>query len=166
MTRFRQALENHPLLRAESQRIATADALVSQAGVRPLPTPLLFRAKTGATAHLRKPLRPRSPIQFAYLSQVLETGGKRQRRVDVAQQNVQLSQLERELVGRQVEARVKRAYWAVGRGSAAEVVELLRSSAENMRQTVEYHEIQLREERSQKRMCCVCDWRAIGPQLR
>ncbi len=137
-----QALDNHPLLRAESQRIATADALVNQAGVRPNPR-LFIQSENWRYSTPTQPIASTFTDQFAYLSQVLETGGKRQRRVDVAQQNVQLSQLERELVGKQIEARVKQTYWAaVG---AQQVLELLRASADNMKQTVEYHEIQLRE---------------------
>jgi outer membrane protein, heavy metal efflux system len=138
----RQAMDNHPLLRAESQRIATADALVTQAGVRPNPR-LFIQSENWRYSTPTQAITSTFTDQFAYLSQVLETGGKRQRRVDVAQQNVQLSQLERELVGKQIEARVKQAYWAaVG---AEQVLQLLRTSAENMQQTVEYHEIQLRE---------------------
>ena len=138
----RQALDNHPLLQAESQRIATADALVTQAGVRPNPR-LFIQSENWRYSTPTQAIASAFTDQFAYLSQVVETGGKRQRRVDVAQQNAQLSQLERELVGKQIEARVKQAYWAaVG---AQQVLELLRASAANMQQTVEYHEIQLKE---------------------
>ncbi len=138
----RQALDNHPLLQAESQRIATVDALAEQAGVRPNPR-LFVQSENWRYSTPTQPIASTFTDQFLYLSQVLETGGKRQRRVDVAQQNVQLSQLERELLAKQIEARVKLAYWsAVG---AQRVLELLRASQQNLQQTVEYHEIQLRE---------------------
>lgn len=138
----RQALDNHPLLQAESQRIATADALAGQAGVRPNPR-LFIQSENWRYSTPTQAIASTFTDQFAYVSQVLETAGKRQRRVDVAQQNIQLSQLERELLARQIETRVKLAYWsAVG---AQQVLELLRASQQNMQQTVAYHEIQLRE---------------------
>ncbi len=138
----RQALDNHPALMAESQRIATADALATQAGLRPNPR-LFIQSENWRSSTPTQPIASTFTDQFAYVSQILETGGKRQRRVEVAQHNAQLSQLERQLVARQIEARVKLAYWsAVG---AQQVLELLRESQQNLQQTVAYHEIQLRE---------------------
>lgn len=138
----RQALDNHPLLQAESQRIATADALTEQAGLRPNPR-LFIQSENWRYSTPTQAIASSFTDQFAYVSQVLETAGKRQRRVELAQQNVQLSQLERQLLAKQIETRVKLAYWsAVG---AQHILELLRASQENLQQTVAYHEIQLRE---------------------
>ena len=139
----RQALDNHPLLQAESQRIATADALVTQAGARPNPRLFIQSENWNFSGAPTQPIASTFTDQFLYASQVLETAGKRQRRMDVAQQNVQLSLLDRELLAQQIIARVKLAYWsAVG---AQRVLDLLEESKQNLQQTVEYHEIQLRE---------------------
>jgi outer membrane protein TolC len=80
---------------------------------------------------------------FAYLSQPLELGGKRARRVDVAAANERRAELERGLLERQIAARVRQSYWtAVG---AQHIYELLQEDIRNFRQIVDYHEARVRE---------------------
>ena len=83
------------------------------------------------------------PDTYAYLSQVFETAGKRGRRVDLAAAAVRRSELENELLRKQVAGRVKLAYWnAVG---AHRVHELLNENLDAFDQIVAYHEARVRE---------------------
>lgn len=139
----RLARETHPLLRAESARIRAAGARVDQAGLRI--NPRLFVQ----SENWRGGVTPAQSIsgtftdQFFYGSQILETGGKRERRVELAQERVQLSEWDQRVLERQIEIRVKLAYWAaVG---AEQILAKLRENLENLRQTIEYHEAQFRE---------------------
>jgi hypothetical protein len=43
---------------------------------------------------------------------VLETGGKRQRRIELAEESMGLTQLDPELLARQIATRVRLAYWS------------------------------------------------------
>lgn len=139
----REALESHPVLALESQRITSVGALVQQAGLRPNPR-LFIQSENwnfAGTTHI--PIASTFTDQFLYASQVLETGSKRQRRVELAKENVLLTQLERDIFARQIVSRVKLSYWsAVG---AQRIVALLKESQRNLLQTIEYHEVQLRE---------------------
>jgi outer membrane protein TolC len=56
---------------------------------------------------------------------------------------VLLTQDEREILARQIADRVKLTYWAAA--GAQQTVELLKRGQQNMQQTIEYHEIQLKE---------------------
>jgi outer membrane protein TolC len=139
----REALGTHPLLQAESQRITTAGALVQQAGVRPNPRLFIQSENWNFSGAPPQPMASVFTDQFLYASQVLETGGKRDRRVGAAEQSVHVAELEREIMSRQIAYRVKAAYWAAL--GAQRVLELLRENQENLQQTIEYHENQLRE---------------------
>lgn len=139
----RQALAAHPLLQAESQRITTASALVQQAGLRPNPRLFIQSENWNFPGSPPQPIASVFTDQFLYASQVLETAGKRSRRVESAQQNVQLVGLEREILARQITYRVSSAYWIAA--GAQRILDLLRENQQNLQQTVEYHENQLRE---------------------
>jgi cobalt-zinc-cadmium efflux system outer membrane protein len=80
---------------------------------------------------------------YAYVSQVIETSGRRGLRTEAASANVRRAELERELLARQIAARVKHAYWSAA--GAQRVHELLVESMNTFRQVVEYHELRVRE---------------------
>lgn len=138
-----QALGLHPLLQADAQRITTADALVTQAGLRPNPRLFVQSENWNFTGSPTQPIASVFTDQFLYASQVLETAGKRQRRVELAQHNVQLTQLDHEILAKQIEFRVRLAYWNAA--GAQRVLDLLRENQLNLQQATAYHEIQLRE---------------------
>jgi outer membrane protein, heavy metal efflux system len=139
----REALESHPILAVEASRAQSVGALVEQAGLRPNPRLFIQSENWNWSGQTNQPIASTFTDQFFYASQVLETGQKRERRVELAQQNLRLTQDERDILARQIAARVKLAYWsAVG---AQRIVDLLKQSQENLQQTIEYHEIQLRE---------------------
>jgi cobalt-zinc-cadmium efflux system outer membrane protein len=80
---------------------------------------------------------------FAYLTQPIETGGKRTRRVDAATAATKRAGLERELLARQIAARVKLAYW--GAEGAERARSVLDETLRTFAQIVAYHEARVRE---------------------
>src|SRR5262245_45629363 len=138
----RRALRNHPLLMAESARIAVAAGFQAQAGMRPNPR-LTVQSENWTFSGAPQPIASTFTDQFLYVSQLLETAGKRQRRIDLAEAGVRATHAERQVVIRQIVSRVKLAYWAAA--GAQRVVDLLRENQQNLLQTVRYHETQVRE---------------------
>jgi outer membrane protein TolC len=136
------ALASHPDLAVEKERIAAAQALRLQSGLRPNPHLAL------QTENIRAHGSPgfvygRDSDTFAILSQTLETAGKRARRVEVAETNVRRSELERELLARQIAHRVRIAYWDAL--SRQHIRDLMRENVRTFQQTVEYHRNRVRE---------------------
>ncbi|HSB17724.1 MAG TPA: TolC family protein [Bryobacteraceae bacterium] len=137
-----QALSIHPLLSAGAGRVAASEGLRRQAALRPNPR-MFFQVE-----NLRGHGQPgfvygRDADTYAYVSQVIETSGRRGLRTEAASANVRRAELERELLARQIAARVKHAYWSAA--GAQRVHELLVESMNTFRQVVEYHELRVRE---------------------
>jgi len=80
---------------------------------------------------------------WAYLGQIIESGGKRQRRIDLAQQNVERTGLERELFDRQMKLRVRQAYW--GASTADYIAALADRQAESFHTLVENNRQRVKE---------------------
>jgi cobalt-zinc-cadmium efflux system outer membrane protein len=119
-----------------------ADGYAVQAGLRLNPRLIMQSENWSFTG---APLQgiPTFTDQFLYLSQILETGGKRERRVDVGQAGVALAGLDRTLLERQITTRVKFAYWeALG---TRRILELWREDEANFAQTIQYHQDRVRE---------------------
>jgi cobalt-zinc-cadmium efflux system outer membrane protein len=103
---------------------------VAQAGVRiarQLPNP------TATVAVLRD-----TPHESLFFEQPLEIGGKRHRRIELAQQNVGLTELEIDAVARQTRRKTREAYYAAAlaqggsaqRGQAAQLARRVREIAQ------------------------------------
>jgi cobalt-zinc-cadmium efflux system outer membrane protein len=136
------ALRTHPLLAAGADRIAAARGLQQQAALRPNPIAIL------QTENWRSGGEPAFAASedtdtFAYLSQVIETAGKRRNRTRVAAAEAERAVLERELLAKQIAARVKAAYWNAA--GAQRLYELLMKNVATYDQIVRYHEDRVRE---------------------
>jgi outer membrane protein TolC len=137
-----QALAGHPALQASAGRVTASEGQRVQAGLRPNPR-FVFQTEN-LRAHGRPPFSfSRDADTFAYLSQPLETAGKRARRVEVAEAGIHRARLEQELLRRLIAARVKQSYWSAA--GARKVVDLLRENGRTFGQIVEYHQIRVRE---------------------
>lgn len=138
-----RAAESHPLLQAGSRRVAASEGLRRQASFRP--NPRLILQSEGVRPYPTTPAFSYSQDAdtFAYLSQVLEAPGKRERRMDLAGAAVKRAALDRDLTEYQVISRVKLAYWNAA--GAARIRDLLEENARTFGQIVEYHEIRVRE---------------------
>jgi len=133
-----QALASHPLLAEGRQRAASARGQQTQAGLAPNPRLVL------QLENLRPQGIPfRENDHFAYLQQTLETAGKRTKRVELASRGLARVELENEILKRQIELRVRQAYWAAA--GAARVHALLEENIRTFDQNVTYHEIRVRE---------------------
>ena len=78
----RTALQNHPLLQERQQRSEVANGFALQAGLRPNPR-LITQSENWSLTGAPPQSIPTFTDQFLYLSQVFETGAKRDRRVDL-----------------------------------------------------------------------------------
>jgi len=138
---LKEATERHPLIAASDGRILTAQGLVDQAAMRPNPR-LTVQLENLRAWQL--PYRPGiDKDYFLYLSQVLETAGKRERRSELAASNKQLAGIARDLLVQQTVAHVRQAFWAAAGASA--LVDVYTESLKNFADTVAYHEHRVRE---------------------
>ncbi|MBL8222473.1 MAG: TolC family protein [Bryobacterales bacterium] len=136
------ALQEHPALQASADRVAVGEALRRQAALSPNPKLILQSENTRPYLNSSF-VYWRDTDNFAYLQQTLETGGKKDRRVDLAAANIRRAELERELLRAQIAGRVKLAYWAAA--GAGRIAALLREDRASFQRIIEYHEIRVRE---------------------
>ena len=135
-------MAQNPVLAANRARVEAAAGRRVQAGLSPNPRLILQSENTRFTSQGGFTFF-RDTDTFAYASQVLESGGKRQRRMEFASSGMRLAELDQEAGNRQIAARVGFAYWyAVG---AARAFELLEESARNFERIVTYHRDRVRE---------------------
>lgn len=131
-----KALQSRASLKAEAERVSSAEGLKKQAGIRPNPE-FQFQNEN---------LRPgqtygRDVDTLAMISQPLDVLGKRKQRVAFASEGVNRTQAEYELLRWQVVQRVKLAYW-IARGSQ-EVRDVLKATVDNFQKIIDYHAAQL-----------------------
>jgi cobalt-zinc-cadmium efflux system outer membrane protein len=137
-----RALAAHPLLAAYEHRVAASEGLLRQAALRPNPAFSLQAENVRFTGP--PPFRYWSATDtYALVSQTFETAGKRERRVEVAGAGRRRAELERELLRRQIAARVKQAYWAAA--GALQIHDVLVETSKNFELTVDYHRTRVRE---------------------
>ncbi|MCP5119284.1 MAG: TolC family protein, partial [bacterium] len=137
-----RALASHPLIKAGEHRITASEAAGRQAGLSPNPTFTFQQENIRSWANQDIPYWTATDT-FAVLTHTFETKGKRKRRVESASFEVQRAELERELLGKRIASRVKRAYWATA--GAQRIHQLLLETAKNFLLIVEYHEVRVRE---------------------
>lgn len=139
---IREALEKHPLVAAADGRISTAQGLLEQAALKP--NPRLTLQLENLRGGWQQPYRPLTDNDhFVYLTQTLETAGKRERRTGLAAANKELAATARDILAQRIAAQVREAYWnAAGAASIAAVYE---ETLKNFAQTVAYHEVRVRE---------------------
>lgn len=137
-----RALASHPALGVAAERVAALEGLRQQAALRLNPR-FIFQ-----TENLRDWQSPEFRFgtqtdTFAYLQQTLETAGKRERRTELAEANRRRGDLERELLRRQIAARVKAAYWTAA--AAQRLLSVWEEAVANFQQVVQFHEARVRE---------------------
>lgn len=135
-------MQAHPLLQGSESRIAVARGLRTQAGLPPNPKLILQSENTRPYGNPSF-VYWRDTDNFAYLQNTFETYGKRQRRIETAEEVIKRTQLEQELLRKQVIGRVAVAYWQAA--GAARAQRLLTDNQATFQQVVEYHEIRVRE---------------------
>ena len=125
-----------------SARVVAAEGLRTQAGLKPN-TRLILQSENARLAGASPFRYSQDTDNFAYLAQVFEAGGKRQRRVEVASQNVRANELSLESHRAQLAARVLTAYWIAA--GAQRLAAVLADSVSVLERTVQYHRDRVRE---------------------
>jgi cobalt-zinc-cadmium efflux system outer membrane protein len=129
-------------LAAGSARIEAAESLQRQAGLAPNPRLIVQLENTrfwGSPPYSYG----RDADNYLIFAQLIETGGKRARRVDLATASVRRAELEREILASQISARVSTAYWAAL--GACRVRDLIRQEVDNFERIAQYHSDRVRE---------------------
>jgi outer membrane protein, heavy metal efflux system len=137
-----QALAANPRLAVAAARVGVAEGLREQAGLAPNPRFIVQLENTRAWG-IPSFSYPQDTNTYAYLAQTFETGAKRNRRVDLAAENVRASSLEMQLEQRQTASRVSTAYWAAA--GAAQVADLLQGEVKRFEGVVQFHRDRVRE---------------------
>jgi cobalt-zinc-cadmium efflux system outer membrane protein len=131
-----QALGGNPQLAAAEGRMDDARGQQRQAGLKPNPR-LTVQSEDIRSSTTGMPFSfVNSTEDYLLLGQVIESGGKRERRVDVASSAVQTAELERELTRRQIAGRVALAYWSAA--SLAHARDLLQEVLRTYQEDVDY----------------------------
>lgn len=136
------ALDKNAYLAAGQQRISAAQGLTRQAALKP--NPRIYLQQENARVWQNPGLVYwRDTDTFAYGGLTVESGGKRERRVDFANANTARTEADQALLRRQTAARVATAYWNAA--GAAQVVVLLNQERQNLQQVVEYTQARVKE---------------------
>ncbi len=137
-----KALAGRASLRAAAERVRSADAMRTQAGLRPNPRLITLVENLRAWG---TPSFDFSQDADVTLSSVhpFEQGGKRGKRVAVAAEAVRLAELERELETVRVASQVRQAYWRAA--TANKIRELLGDTSKTFSQIIEYDRARVRE---------------------
>ena len=107
------------------------------------PNPTLFLQSENWRFHGSPGFSPGSDLDlFAYVSQPIETAGKKNRRVALAAENRRIAELEQEAARWKIRQEVKRAYWNVISARGYETV--LSSRRDALTRLVDYHEVRVR----------------------
>jgi cobalt-zinc-cadmium efflux system outer membrane protein len=138
----RLAMERNAYLAAGSARVSAAEALRVQAGLKP--NPRLYLQTENVRFPGATPFQyDRDTDNFGYVSHVFETGGKRERRVEAASENIRAANLSVDLERAQLAARVLSAYWNAA--GAQRLAAVLSESLNVLDQTVQYQRNRVQE---------------------
>ena len=137
----RRVRQNHPLLVVAKQRVAMFEGELFEAALKPNPT---FTV-SGENIPLDPPEGGFSPKRtmdwFAYFSQTIERGNKRELRRVAAERAIEVANIEAEAVERQLVYEVKVAYQHAA--IARERIELLRENINQLGQLVKLNEVRV-----------------------
>lgn len=139
---LKRALDANPLIAAAQGRSDQARGQQTQARLRP--NPRLF-LQTEDVRWWGTPAAPywQSTEEYAYLGQVVETGGKRAKRVDLASSDLRATEISEDLQKRQIRVRVSNTYWAaIG---ATQVQQLYQRTLRTYDEDVTYSDNRVRE---------------------
>ena len=135
-------LENHPALVAAAVAVSSTEGLVRQSGTRPNP---LFVAQSENWRFYGDPaFRVGSDLDlFLYVSQPIERGGRRERRIELSSQERHIAELRQKDLEWKVRQDIKRAYWLAL--LAQRERELIQENVSFFGQVTAYHEARVRE---------------------
>lgn len=140
-TALQRALDNRPELKAADARIEGLRALERQAGFRP--NPEIDIHSENWRFYDVEGFQPGSQVDvFAIYTQTFETGGKREKRVDVARHDTGLARLEKEAEVRSIRREVTQAFMQALQ--AQQLYDLRRQIETDFDDVVIYHETRVK----------------------
>ncbi len=136
------AVSAHPELRAAEARISSIQGRQIQARLRPNPS---IAVETENWRAWKEPgFRIGQDLDlFVSGSQTIETGGKRERRIDLARQELKIAQLEKDVIQWRIRQEVRLAW--LHAQLAQKELELLRENGRYFEQIVEYHRVRVEQ---------------------
>ena len=139
---IRQAQSNHPAFISAAEQVRVAEALRIQAALRPNPR-LTLQTENIRFWGTPSFSFPRETDDFAFLTQTFEVGGKRARRIDLAEAGIRTAEAERAVAAREIAARVSLAYWQAAAARAVQTT--LTDHLQTFTRVVEYHRARVAE---------------------
>ncbi len=137
-----RALNRHAAIGAAEARLESTHGLLQQARVHPNPS-FIFQLENWRFGGVPA-FQPSQDLDvFAYVSQRIETAGKRDRRTGVGQQNTELAALELQWRRWNIRQEVRRAYY--GALLAQKRLQMMVENNQSFQQIVEYHRFRVRE---------------------
>lgn len=136
------ANDKNAYLAAGEQRISAAQGLTRQAALKPNPR-LYIQQENARLWQSPGLVYWRDTDTFAYGGLTIESGHKRERRIDFANANTARTEADLALLRRQTASRVAAAYWNAA--GAVQVVVLLNEERQNLQQVVEYTQARVKE---------------------
>jgi cobalt-zinc-cadmium efflux system outer membrane protein len=137
-----RALNRHAAITAAEARLESTHGLLQQARLYPNPS-LIFQLENWRFGGVPA-FQPSQDLDvFAYVSQRIETAGKRARRTEVGQQNTELAALELQWRRWSIRQDVRRAYY--GALLAQKRLQMMVENNQSFQQIVEYHRFRVRE---------------------
>ena len=129
-------MQANPALAASDARISEARGQRVQAGLRPNPRIAIQSEDVPLGNQPPNYSFARSTEEYLYAAQVIETAGKRHRRIGFADAAVQMTEIERAMTRRDIELRVSSAYWTAA--TAMRTRDLLRENLRTWDEDVRY----------------------------
>jgi cobalt-zinc-cadmium efflux system outer membrane protein len=128
--------QNSPSARMAQAQIDEAHGQVTQAGLRP--NPRLYLQSEDLRPWANNFDFSNNTEDYGYLSQTIETAGKRSRRLQLANANMQQTEADRTLQMQQIAGRAAASYWNTV--STAQISKLLQQDLSAVDDMVRYHQ--------------------------
>ncbi len=130
-----QQSETSPQVREGQDRVDAARGSLLQAGLRP--NPRLYLQSEDLRPWADHFDFPNATEDYGYLGQLVELGGKRAGRIDLAKADVRQAEADRLLLRQQIAGRVAAAYWAAA--ASAGIAKLLEENMKAVDEIVRYN---------------------------
>ena len=131
-----QLAQDSPAARIGNSEVAAMQGVVKQAGVRP--NPRLFLQVEDLRPWASDYTFSQNTEDYAYVSQTIETDGKRSNRVHLAEARLQQTEAQRLLQMQQLDARAAASYWNAV--STARISQLMQQDLNAMNETIRYQQ--------------------------
>jgi outer membrane protein, heavy metal efflux system len=127
----------HPEIRAANAKAKGSEGLVRQAGLKPNPS-ITFQSENWRFSGNPSFVPAQDLDLFAFVTQPVELGGKRQHRIDLSRKESAQFLLERKLTSWRIHQQVKQSFWKAL--AAQKELDLTQSIQADFQSVLEYHQ--------------------------